>query len=257
MKQGFATAHRDDAGAESSEQIDAPENVPRRHRARVVVVLVAIRARQIAAANGNQVRGHRLVLMAERPDEHPRLTESPRRSASAPSEWSKIHRRHLSSNRLNGSAAWLCKTFQRVPDSASVPSTQDRDLRSTLSIVGQHGTVIAPSDQMMQKFFLPAATGVAALVIIAPLLAQAPAPATPAPAQTPARAPAPRPRATPPTQVIVRTNSGDAVEGVRVTVSGGTGLQAQTDAKGMSAITVPAGSYRFRFEHEGLHHPRA
>ena len=104
----------------------------------------------------------------------------------------------------------------------------------------------------MQKFFLPAAAGVAVLVIIAPLLAQAPAPAKPAPAQTPARAPAPRPRATPPTGVIVRTNSGDAVEGVRVTVSGGTGLQAQTDAKGMSAITVPAGSYRFRFEHEGF-----
>jgi mannose-6-phosphate isomerase-like protein (cupin superfamily) len=110
----------------------------------------------------------------------------------------------------------------------------------------------------MQKFFFPAAASVAVLVIIAPLLAQAPAPATPAPAQTPpptqtpARAPAPRPRATPPTQVIVRTNSGNAVEGVRVTVSGGTGTQAETDAKGMSAVTLPAGSYRFRFEHEGF-----
>ena len=104
----------------------------------------------------------------------------------------------------------------------------------------------------MQKFFFPAAASVAVLVIIAPLLAQAPAPATPAPAPTPARAPAPRPRATPPTQVIVRTNSGNAVEGVRVTVSGGTRMQAQTDAKGMSAVTLPAGSYRFRFEHEGF-----
>ena len=102
----------------------------------------------------------------------------------------------------------------------------------------------------MQKLLFPAAAGVAVLVIVAPLLAQAPAPPTPPPTQTPARAPAPRPRATPPTRVIVRTNSGDAVEGVRVTVSGGTGLQAQTDAKGMSAITLPAGSYRFRFEHE-------
>ena len=104
----------------------------------------------------------------------------------------------------------------------------------------------------MQKLFFPAAAGVAVLVIIAPLLAQAPAPATPSPAQTPARAPTPRPRATPPTQIIVRTNSGSAVEGVRVTLSGRTGLQAQTDAKGMSAITLPAGSYRFRFEHEGF-----
>ena len=103
----------------------------------------------------------------------------------------------------------------------------------------------------MQKFFFPAAAG-AVLVITAPLLAQAPAPATPSPAQTLARAPAPRPRATPPTQVIVRTNSGNAVEGVRVTLSGRTGLQAQTDEKGMSAITLPAGSYRFRFEHEGF-----
>jgi mannose-6-phosphate isomerase-like protein (cupin superfamily) len=104
----------------------------------------------------------------------------------------------------------------------------------------------------MQKFFFPAATSVAVLFVITPLLAQAPAPATPPAAPTPARAPAPRPRATPPTQVIVRTNSGNAVEGVRVTVSGGTGQQAQTDAKGMSAITLPAGSYRFRFEHEGF-----
>ena len=104
----------------------------------------------------------------------------------------------------------------------------------------------------MQKFFLPVATSVAVVFIITPLLAQAPAPATPPAAPTPARAPAPRPRATPPTQVIVRTNSGNAVEGVRVTVSGGTGQQAQTDAKGMSAVTLPAGSYRFRFEHEGF-----
>jgi mannose-6-phosphate isomerase-like protein (cupin superfamily) len=104
----------------------------------------------------------------------------------------------------------------------------------------------------MQKFLFPATAGVAGLVLIAPLLAQAPAPAAPPPAQTPARAAAPRPRATPPTRVIVRTNSGEAVEGVRVTVSGGTGLQAQTDAKGMSAVTLPAGSYRFRFEHEGF-----
>jgi mannose-6-phosphate isomerase-like protein (cupin superfamily) len=104
----------------------------------------------------------------------------------------------------------------------------------------------------MQKFFFPGAAGVAVLVIIAPLLAQAPAPATPPPAQTPARAPTPRPRATPPTQVIVRTNSGNAVEGVRVTLSGRTGLQEQTDAKGMSTITLPAGSYRFRFEHDGF-----
>ncbi len=104
----------------------------------------------------------------------------------------------------------------------------------------------------MQKFFFPAATSVAVLFVITPLLAQAPAPATPPAAPTPARAPAPRPRATPPTQVIVRTNSGNAVEGVRVTVSGGTGQQTQTDAKGMSAVTLPAGSYRFRFEHEGF-----
>jgi mannose-6-phosphate isomerase-like protein (cupin superfamily) len=102
----------------------------------------------------------------------------------------------------------------------------------------------------MQKFLLPGAAGVAVLVIIAPLLAQAPAPATPSPTQAPARAPTPRPRATAPTQVIVRTNSGNPVEGVRVTLSGRTGTQAQTDAKGMSAITLPAGSYRFRFEHE-------
>src|SRR6185369_17402614 len=79
-------------------------------------------------------------------------------------------------------------------------------------------TVIAESDRM-QKFLLPGAAGVAVLVIIAPLLAQAPAPATPSPTQAPARAPTPRPRATAPTQVIVRTNSGNPVEGVRVTLS--------------------------------------
>ena len=107
----------------------------------------------------------------------------------------------------------------------------------------------------MRKLCFPAAASLAAFVAIAPLLAQAPAPATPPPATqppAPARAPAPRPRATPPTQVIVRTNSGNAVEGVRVAVSGGTGAQAQTDGKGMAAVTLPAGSYRFRFEHEGF-----
>ena len=57
----------------------------------MVVVLVAVSARQIAAADGNQVRGDRVVLMPERSGEHPGLTESPLRLANAPSQRNEMH----------------------------------------------------------------------------------------------------------------------------------------------------------------------
>jgi mannose-6-phosphate isomerase-like protein (cupin superfamily) len=108
----------------------------------------------------------------------------------------------------------------------------------------------------MQRIFLAAAS-LTTVIAATPLLGQTAAPTAPQtpPAATqpaPARPAAPRPRPTPPAQVIVRNNSGTGIAGVRVTVSGGTGVQAETDAKGMSSVTLPAGTFRFRFEHEGF-----
>ncbi len=71
MEQRLAAADGDDAGAQVRQAVDAPEHLVRRYRRRVVVVLVAVAARQVAAADWNQMSVDGLVLEAERPDQHP------------------------------------------------------------------------------------------------------------------------------------------------------------------------------------------
>ena len=138
-----------------------------------------------------------------------------------------------------------------------------RKSRFTAIPVGSASASLLLGRMPMQKFFYPAAVLVVA-VFVTPALAQTAAtpPKTPAPqtapppqappTQAPPRAAAPRPRAATPaaTQVIVRNNSGTGLEGVRIAVSGTSGQQTTTDAKGAASVTLPAGNYRLRFEHE-------
>jgi hypothetical protein len=82
-------------------------------------------------------------------------------------------------------------------------------------------------------------------------------PAPPAPAQPPPPAQsAPQRRAQPratPSQVIVRDRSGTPLRDARVTVSGPARQEILTDTTGTASLgTIPDGSYRLRFEHEGF-----
>jgi hypothetical protein len=76
VEQGFATAQRDDARAELCESVDTPQHVWRGDWRRVIVVLVAVRARQIAPANRNQMSGNGLISGPERPDQHSHFTHT-------------------------------------------------------------------------------------------------------------------------------------------------------------------------------------
>src|SRR5438093_12480818 len=64
----------------------------------------------------------------------------------------------------------------------------------------------------------------------------------------------PQPRRPPTeTQIIVRDQSGMALPGARISVSGSMTRQATTGADGTAALAAPAdGPYRLRFEHEGF-----
>jgi hypothetical protein len=84
MEQRLTAAQRDDAGPERRQLIDAAENVVDRNRQRPVIVLVTVRARQVAPPNRNEVRGDRLIRESQRSNQHARFTKSLCCSARAP-----------------------------------------------------------------------------------------------------------------------------------------------------------------------------
>ena len=63
MQQRLTAADRDDRGAQFRELVDAAEHLLGRHRIRVIVVLVAVSAREVAAAHGHDVHEHRAIGM--------------------------------------------------------------------------------------------------------------------------------------------------------------------------------------------------
>ena len=102
---------------------------------------------------------------------------------------------------------------------------------------------IASILQLIQSMKLLFATGIA-VIVVAGLAAQ-----TRAPQKRP-----PQPRRPPTeTQIIVRDQSGMALPGARIAVSGSMTRQATTGADGTAALAALAdGPYRLRFEHEGF-----
>src|SRR5207249_807886 len=84
---------------------------------------------------------------------------------------------------------------------------------------------------------------VLALALATSVQAQTPAPSAPQRA---------KPLAPTVTQVIVRDRSGTALGAVHISASGTNRAEATTDAKGGASLTLPAGSYRLRFEREGF-----
>ena len=70
-------------------------------------------------------------------------------------------------------------------------------------------------------------------------------------AQPPAstRRPQPKPRAA---HLVVRDVSGTPLEEVRIAIAPSEGGAVATDARGTAAVTLPDGSYRFRFERHGF-----
>ena len=84
MEQRLTAADRDDAGPQRRKAVDAPEDLVCRHRRRMVVVFVAVPARQITAPDRNQMGVDGLVLEPERCDQHPGFAESPRPSPKTP-----------------------------------------------------------------------------------------------------------------------------------------------------------------------------
>jgi mannose-6-phosphate isomerase-like protein (cupin superfamily) len=71
-------------------------------------------------------------------------------------------------------------------------------------------------------------------------------------AQAPPRPRRTAPRTPPATQIVVRDFSGSPLEGASVTITGPHAEQVETDAGGTARVTLPDGSYRFRFEHDGF-----
>ena len=62
-----------------------------------------------------------------------------------------------------------------------------------------------------------------------------------------------RPRATAAqTQVVTRDVSGMPLEGVELAISGAGRQEATTNASGIATLSLPDGSYRFRFAHDGF-----
>ena len=86
--------------------------------------------------------------------------------------------------------------------------------------------------------------------------AQTPAPEAAKPAQSPAPKPTSttgrRPRAAVQTQVVARDVSGTPLEGVTLAIAGPQRAEATTDASGAASVSLPDGSYRFRFAHDGF-----
>ena len=70
MQQRFAAALGDDRGAQFRQLIDAPEHLLERHGLREIVILVAVGAGKIAAANGDQVRQDGVVRARQAPGDH-------------------------------------------------------------------------------------------------------------------------------------------------------------------------------------------
>jgi hypothetical protein len=77
VQQRLAAAQRDDAGAQRRKSIDPAKHVVRGDRGGMIVELVAVPAREIAAAGRNEVRENRPVWKSQRQDEHPGLAEPP------------------------------------------------------------------------------------------------------------------------------------------------------------------------------------
>jgi hypothetical protein len=91
VEERLSAAQRDDAGAKRGKSIDPAKQFGGRHRSRVVVVLIAICTRQVAAPGGNQVRRYGCVLMAEGTNQHPGFTVSLARFANAPLQGRQAH----------------------------------------------------------------------------------------------------------------------------------------------------------------------
>src|SRR5579875_2288115 len=84
MQQRLAAAEGNDAGFEAAEQRDAVTNGIERHGFRVAVVLVAIGAGEITAADRDNMRHDRMVRTHSAPDQQFGFAKTPTQRAAAP-----------------------------------------------------------------------------------------------------------------------------------------------------------------------------
>ena len=75
VKQRLAPAEGDDAGPQHRQSIDAAHHVVGRHGRGVIVVFVAVRARQIAPPDRNEVRGDGPVRELQGSGQHSRFAK--------------------------------------------------------------------------------------------------------------------------------------------------------------------------------------
>ena len=121
MEQRFAAAQRHDARAQSGQSIDAPKQVGGRNWRRVVVVLVAVRARQVAAPDGDEMGVDGLVREPECPDQHSDLAEAPLRFSNT------LHHSPLSHGSTTACQPSETKTYSiQRPARRSGRATPDR-----------------------------------------------------------------------------------------------------------------------------------
>src|SRR6185503_3800240 len=109
-----------DARTEIGESIDPAKHVGGGHRRRAVVVLVAVRARQVATPDRNEMCRDRLIAEAKRPDQHSSFANTSIRSPQGPPQSNQAHDRkttassHTEMTRTAGLIAGLA--FERVYD---------------------------------------------------------------------------------------------------------------------------------------------
>ena len=81
VQQRLAAADGDDGGPKIGQAVQPLTHHLQRHRLGMVVVFVAVGARQIAAAHGNDVRHDGMVRGGQPLGDHPNLTDAPVQAA--------------------------------------------------------------------------------------------------------------------------------------------------------------------------------